>query len=68
MLIAGHRHPVISLGSGSKRTLAHAFVLEPRQLILPAFTPFARGVRVSPGTSRSVYAISNGSVAEIHGD
>lgn len=68
MLIAGHRHPVISLGSGSKRTLAHAFVLEPRQLILPAFTPFARGVRVSPGTSGSVYAISNGSVAEIHGD
>ena len=68
MLIAGHRHPVISLGSGSQRTLAHAFVLEPRQFILPAFTPYARGVRVRPAASRSVYAIANGSVAEIHGD
>jgi metallophosphoesterase superfamily enzyme len=67
-LIAGHRHPVISLGSGSQRTLAHAFVLEPRQLILPAFTPYARGIRVRPGTLRSIYAISDGSVAEIHGD
>jgi len=67
MLIAGHRHPVISLGSGSQRTLAHAFVLEPRQLILPAFTPYARGVRVRPAASRSIYAIADGSVAEIHG-
>ncbi|MDG2020908.1 MAG: hypothetical protein P8J59_03060 [Phycisphaerales bacterium] len=68
MLIAGHRHPVIPLGSGLKRTLAHAFILEPRQLILPAFTPYARGVRVRPTTSRSVYAIADGAVAEIHGD
>ena len=68
MLIAGHRHPVIPLGSGSKRTLAHAFVLEPHQLILPAYTPYARGIRVRSGTSRSIYAIANGSVSEIHED
>jgi uncharacterized protein len=41
-IIAGHLHPVISLGSGSRRTLAPAFVLGRRQLILPAFAPYAR--------------------------
>lgn len=67
-IIAGHLHPVISLGSGSRRTLAPAFVLGRRQLILPAFAPYARGVRVRPDESHAVYAIKDNSVLEIHED
>jgi DNA ligase-associated metallophosphoesterase len=65
-IIAGHLHPVISLGTGSRRTLAPAFVFGRGQLILPAFAPYARGVRVQPDGSSAVYAIKENSVIEIH--
>jgi DNA ligase-associated metallophosphoesterase len=65
-VLAGHRHPVLSVGSGARRSLAHAFVLDPHQVILPAFTPFARGARVRPDADRSrrVFVISDGRVSE----
>ena len=65
-LISGHRHPVVSMGTGARRVLAHAFVKDPGQLILPAFTPFARGSRVRPDEDqrRRVFPISDGRVEE----
>ena len=65
-VLAGHRHPVLSLGSGIHRVLAHAFVIDPHQLILPAFTPFARGARVQPDVDRPrrVFPITDGRVSE----
>lgn len=64
--IAGHLHPVLSLGSGARRVLAHAFVIEPGLAILPAFTPFARGARVRPDAARGrrVLPIADDSVLE----
>lgn len=66
-VVAGHLHPVLSMGSGARRVLAHAFVVEPRQAILPAFTPFARGARVQPDPARGrrVFPIAEGCVVEI---
>ena len=66
-LIAGHLHPVLSLGTGARRVLAHAFLVEPGQAVLPAFTPFARGARVQPDPSngRRVFPIADGRVIEI---
>lgn len=65
-LIAGHLHPMLSLGTGARRVLAHAFVVEPRQAILPAFTPFARGARIQPDADigRRVFPIAEGRVVE----
>lgn len=65
-VVAGHLHPVLSLGSGARRVLAHAFVVDPKQVILPAFTPFARGARVQPDpdTGRRVFPIADGRVVE----
>ena len=57
------KHPFDPLGTGSRRTLAPAFVFGQGQLILPAFAPdapyapYARGVRVRPDGSSAVYAI-----------
>ena len=66
VVLAGHLHPVLSLGEGARRVLAHAFVVEPGQVILPAFTPFARGARVRPETDRGrrIFAIAEGQVVE----
>ena len=66
VVLAGHLHPVLSLGEGARRVLAHAFVVDPTQVILPAFTPFARGARVRPETDRGrrVFAIAEGQVVE----
>lgn len=65
-VLAGHLHPVLSLGSGARRVLAHAFIVEPDQAVLPAFTPFARGARVKPEPDRErrVFAIAEGCVVE----
>ena len=65
-LMAGHLHPMLSLGTGARRVLTHAFVVEPRQAILPAFTPFARGARIQPdaGIGRRVFPIAEGRVVE----
>ena len=65
-VIAGHLHPVLSIGTGARRVLAHAFVVDPRQAILPAFTPFARGARVQPDPDRGrrVLPIADGQVVE----
>ena len=65
-VVAGHLHPMLSLGTGARRVLAHAFVIEPRQAILPAFTPFARGARIQPdaGVGRRVFPIAEGRVVE----
>ena len=66
-VIAGHLHPVLSLGTGARKVLAHAFTVEPRQAILPAFTPFARGARVQPDPDRGrrVFPIADGCVVEV---
>lgn len=64
-VIAGHLHPVLSAGSGARRVLAHAFVVDPHQAILPAFTPFARGARVAPNERRRVHVIADGTVASV---
>ena len=66
VVLAGHLHPVLSLGEGARRVLAHAFVVEPGQVILPAFTPFARGARVRPefDRGRRIFAIAEGQVVE----
>jgi DNA ligase-associated metallophosphoesterase len=66
VVLAGHLHPVLSLGEGARRVLAHAFVVEPGQVILPAFTPFARGARVRPESDRGrrIFAIAEGQVVE----
>ena len=63
-LLAGHLHPVLSLGEGARRVLAHAFLLDLRQMVLPAFTPFARGARVhsDPDRDRQVFVIAEGQV------
>ena len=65
-VLAGHRHPVLSMGTGAHRVLAHAFVVDPHQVILPAFTPFARGARVQPDADRPrrVFPIADGRVSE----
>lgn len=66
VVLAGHLHPVLSLGEGARRVLAHAFVVEPGQVILPAFTPFARGARVRSESDRGrrIFAIAEGQVVE----
>lgn len=66
VVIAGHLHPVLSAGEGARRVLAHAFVVDPNQVILPAFTPFARGARVRPDPDRGrrIFAIAEGQVVE----
>ena len=66
VVLAGHLHPVLSLGAGARRILTHAFVVEPGQVILPAFTPFARGARVhpEPDRGRKIFAIAEGQVVE----
>ncbi len=66
VVIAGHLHPVLSAGEGARRVLAHAFVVDPTQVILPAFTPFARGARVRPDPDRGrrIFAIAEGQVVE----
>jgi DNA ligase-associated metallophosphoesterase len=64
-VIAGHLHPVLSMGTGLRRVLAHAFVVEPRQAVLPAFTPFARGARVRPRPDRRILAIADEQVVEV---
>ena len=64
-LLAGHLHPVLSMGTGARRVLAHAFVVDPHQAILPAFTPFARGARVSPDGDRQVHVVAEGTVATV---
>ena len=66
VVLAGHLHPVLSLGEGARRVLAHAFVVEPGQVILPAFTPFARGARFrpEPDRDRRIFAIAEGQVVE----
>lgn len=63
-ILAGHLHPVLSIGDGARRVLAHAFLLDARQMVLPAFTPFARGARVrsDPDRERRVFAIAEGRV------
>ncbi|MCP4836769.1 MAG: ligase-associated DNA damage response endonuclease PdeM [Phycisphaera sp.] len=65
-VLAGHLHPVLSIGSGARRVLAHAFMVEPDQAVLPAFTPFARGARVKPEPARGrrVFAVAEGCVVE----
>ena len=64
-LIAGHLHPVLSMGTGARRVLAHAFVVDVHQAILPAFTPFARGARVTPDEHRTVHAVADGTVVTV---
>lgn len=66
VVLAGHLHPVLSLGEGARRVLAHAFVVDPTQVVLPAFTPFARGARVRPDADRGrrIFAIAEGQVVE----
>ena len=66
VVLAGHLHPELSLGEGARRVLAHAFVVDPTQVVLPAFTPFARGARVRPDADRGqrIFAIAEGQVVE----
>ena len=64
-LLAGHLHPVLSLGTGARRVLAHAFVVDGHQAILPAFTPFARGARVAPDEDRQVHVVAEDTVATV---
>lgn len=64
-VIAGHLHPMLSMGAGIRRVLAHAFIVQSRQAVLPAFTPFARGARMQPRPGRRVFAIAEDEVVEV---
>lgn len=63
--IAGHLHPMAALGGGSRRLLLACFHLAARALVLPAFTAFARGVRVDPQPGDRVFVVAERRVLEV---
>lgn len=62
--ISGHLHPVLSVAKGTRSVEAPAFVVDRarRSLVLPAFSKFARGVRLEPGPGIELFAVAEGTV------
>lgn len=64
-VLAGHIHPVVRLGAGSERLRVPVFWRHADGLMLPAFSSFAGGARVSPRTGDRVFAVGEGEVIEV---
>jgi hypothetical protein len=63
--IAGHLHPVVRLGGGRDALRLPAFVVEDRQLVLPAFGATAGGAVVPGRDGRRRFACSGTRVIEV---
>lgn len=64
-MLAGHIHPVVRLGAGSERLRVPVFWRHADGLVLPAFSSFAGGARVSPRPGDRVFAVGEGEVIEV---
>ncbi|MFZ4750208.1 MAG: ligase-associated DNA damage response endonuclease PdeM [Phycisphaerales bacterium] len=62
--VSGHLHPMLSVARGARSVEAPAFVIDrrARQLVLPAFSKFTRGVRFEPRAGTELFAIAEGAV------
>ena len=62
--VSGHLHPMLSVSRGARSVEAPAFVVDrrARQLVLPAFSKFTRGVRFEPRAGTELFAIAEGAV------
>ncbi len=58
----GHWHPVITTGRGADKMRLRCFVVEPRQVTLPAFGGFKGGMNQTRAKARSFYAICEGKI------
>ncbi|MES1923866.1 ligase-associated DNA damage response endonuclease PdeM [Salinisphaera sp. T31B1] len=63
--LAGHLHPVVRLGAGSERLRAPVFWHHCDGLVLPAFSSFAGGGRITPAARDRVFAVGEGQVLEV---
>ena len=67
-VLAGHLHPVCRLsGAGRDSLRLPCFVLEARQLVLPAFGEFTGGWRVTAAEGRCLYPLADGQVWRLPG-
>lgn len=64
-VLAGHIHPVVRLGAGSERLRVPVFWRHADGLMLPAFSSFAGGGRISPCAGDRVFALGEGEVIEV---
>ncbi len=62
--ISGHLHPMVRLEGRVDSLLLPCFVIGAQVAVLPAFTPFARGVRMHTDTGR-IFAVAAGDVIEV---
>lgn len=60
--IGGHWHPVVTVGLGADRIRLPCFVVEDRQITLPAFGPFKGGLKQHRGGAKKFYAIGDGMI------
>ncbi len=60
--ICGHLHPIAHVGSRRDYVRLPCFVLEPHQLILPAFTTFSGGYLTSRAADRQRFVIADKAV------
>ena len=63
--IGGHWHPIVSVGRGADQMILSCFVVESRQITLPAFGPFKGGLKQSRSCERRFYALCEGMIFEI---
>jgi len=63
--LAGHLHPTIHLRGRGDALRLPCFHLRPRVAVLPAFTPFSRGVAVVADEGDTVMAIADGELFPI---
>ena len=63
-VLAGHIHPVVRLGSGAETVRLPVFWRHEHGLMLPAFSSFAGGGRVSPAPGDRMFVIADGEVIE----
>ena len=67
-VLAGHLHPACRLsGAGRDSLRLPCFVLETRQLVLPAFGEFTGGWRVTAAQDRCLYPLAQGQVWRLPG-
>ncbi len=65
--LAGHLHPHIRLRGPGDRIRVPAFLMGPREAILPAFGSFTGGTTVVPGPGTRVFAVGPERVMEVSG-
>lgn len=63
--ICGHLHPVVKLEGGRDRLRLRCFVVEPRQLILPAFGRMTGGAAVEGAKGRRRYPVTSDEVLDL---